>query len=119
MEVAYWPEIMKNSDFKVERNWVSSESGIKGSAFALKIDNANYLPEFRKGTVIVVDYTCTPKEGDFVLGLLTKNSTAELGRFVIEKGQNLLVSLSQERKELQIGKEVKLCGFIAEAKHSF
>ncbi|OGT42074.1 MAG: hypothetical protein A3F42_07390 [Gammaproteobacteria bacterium RIFCSPHIGHO2_12_FULL_37_34] len=119
MEIAYWPEIIKDPNFKTERNWITSESGIKGSAFALKISNVDYLPEFRKGTVIIIDYTRMPKEGDFVLALLTNKNQIVVGQLSREKKQDTLMPLSQGIKELTINERVKLCGVIAEAKHNF
>lgn len=118
-EVIYWPEITKKSNFKSEREWVISESGIAGSAFALNIATTDYAPEFRKGTTIIVDFSRIPKEGDFVLGWHTKNTIALLGEFRIEKNKKLLRPLSQPEKELQLNKMAILCGVVAEAKHSF
>lgn len=118
-EIAYWPEIMANPDFKMDRNWITSESGIKGAAFASKIGNTDYLPEFRKDTTIIIDVTRTPKEGDFVLGLLKKKKIAILGQFIEEEDRDILLPLSQIDKELRIGEDIILLGVVAEAKHSF
>lgn len=119
LEVVHWPKIITKSNFKTERDWVTSESGITGSAFALKITTADYAPEFRKGSTIVVDCSRSPKEGDFVLGIQTKNNSVLLGEFFVEKNKKFVRLLSQPEKELQIDKIVTLYGVIAEAKHSF
>lgn len=120
-EIVNWPEITKKSDFKVDREWITSESGITGSAFALKIMNTDYFPEFRKNTVIILDCSREPKNGDFVLGLLTKNNESILGRLVIEQHHEIaiLIHLSQSDRVFHVAKEAKLCGVIVEAKHSF
>ena len=119
LEVVRWPKIIKKSNFKTERDWVTSESGIAGSAFALKITTTDYAPEFRKGSTIIVDCSRSLKEGDFVLGIQTKNNIVLLGEFIVEKNKKLLRLFSQLEKEFQIDKAVTLCGVIAEAKHSF
>lgn len=118
-EIVYWPKILKNPDFKTDRNWITSVSGIKGAAFALKITSTDYLPEFRNGTIIIVDSTRTPKNGDFVLGIAKKNNAAVLGQVSLEKNYLVLVALSESCGELVIGRAVDLCGVIAEARHHF
>jgi len=119
MEVAYWPDIVKHPDFKIGREWVTSESGIKGSAFAVKVKSSDYLPDFRAGTTIVVDYSRKPKEGDFILGVMKGKKVAVLGQFMIERSREVLLDLSKNETVLVIGKNVSLCGVIAEAKHKF
>src|SRR3990167_10592030 len=91
MEVAYWPDIVKDPDFKTGREWVTSESGIKGSAFAVKVMSSDYLPDFRAGTTIVVDCSRKPKEGDFVLGVMKRKKVAVLGQFIVENFQEVLL----------------------------
>src|SRR3990167_5638250 len=86
---------------------------------ALKITTTDYAPEFRKGSTIIVDCSRSLKEGDFVLGIQTKNNIVLLGEFIVEKNKKLLRLFSQLEKEFQIDKAVTLCGVIAEAKHSF
>lgn len=117
-EIAAWPEIINNYNFKTGREWFSSESGIKGAAFALKIVNQLYLPEFRNGTVIIVDYSRAPKEGDFVIGLL-ENKTAIVGRYTITKTELKSMSCLYSDAEYYFGKTAQFCGVLAEAKHSF
>ena len=119
IEVSYWPDIIKDPNFKNERCWITSESGVKDTAFALKIDSNDYLPDFRQGTIIIIDYTRTPKEGDFILGIFIKNNLAILGQFAIESDQAIFIPLSQKKESFRIGEEIRLCGIIAEAKHSF
>jgi transcriptional regulator with XRE-family HTH domain len=118
-EIVYWPKILKNPDFKTDRNWITSESKIKGAAFALKIMSTDYLPEFRNGTIIIVDSNRTPKQGDFALGIAKKNNAAVLGQVSREKNNLVLVSFSESYGELIIGRSVDLCGVITEARHQF
>jgi SOS-response transcriptional repressor LexA len=110
---------MKNPDFKTNRQWVSSDSGIKGDGFALEMMNTDYLPEFRQGTIIIVDSKRTPKQGDFALGVLKKNNLVVLGQMVIENNSSLLLPLSGSARVLFIDQDVLLRGVIAEAKHQF
>lgn len=116
-ESASWPEIINHPDFKTERKWISSESGIKGSGFALKISSTDYLPEFRKNTVIVIDCSRTPKNGDFIIGILKKNQKAILGRFSISKdGQTFLSDLTNG-SEFYFRKTIQLSGVVSETRH--
>jgi transcriptional regulator with XRE-family HTH domain len=119
LEVVNWPGLMKNPDFKTNRQWVSSDSGIKGDGFALEMMNTDYLPEFRQGTIIIVDSKRTPKQGDFALGVLKKNNLVVLGQMVIENNSSLLLPLSGSARVLFIDQDVLLRGVIAEAKHQF
>ena len=119
LEVPRWPNIAKKNDFKIGRDWVTSESGVTGSAFALKIISSDYAPEFRKGSTIVIDCVREPKEGNYVLGLQLNNNVVLLGEFFIEKNKKLLRLLSRPENELQIDKVVKLCGVVSEIRYNF
>jgi len=118
-EIVYWPNILKNTDFKTDRNWVTSESGIKGEAFALKITSADYLPEFRNGTIIIIDSNRKPKNGDFAIGVSKKNNTVILGRILIDNDYSIIIPLVGNYSELPIGRAIDVCGIISEAKHRY
>jgi transcriptional regulator with XRE-family HTH domain len=118
-EVANWPGILKAKPFKLDREWVTSDSGIKGDAYALKIPDTNYLPEFRLGTLIIIDSTRSPKSGDFAVGVFKKDNTALLGRLLTKNNLVLFVPLIGSDKELLVGLRIDLRGVISEAKHHF
>ncbi|MBV8802197.1 MAG: helix-turn-helix domain-containing protein [Gammaproteobacteria bacterium] len=118
-EIASWPNILKNSNFKTNRTWITSESGIKGEAFAIKIINEDYLPEFRNGTIIIVDVTRIAKSGDFAVGVQNKNNIATLGRILIDNKTSIFIPLIGKYSELFIGRTVNLYGIVAEAKHHY
>lgn len=118
-EIAYWPDVINKQTFKVGRRWITSESGIEGSAFAVKITSDDYLPDFRENTTIIVDCGRQAKEGDFVLGLRQADIITVLGQFVLENSHEVFLDLANTEQELLVGKEILICGVIAEAKHEF
>lgn len=120
-ELAGWPSILKQPDFKVERKWITAESGVSDSSFALQITSADYFPEFRKNTIIILDHLRQPKEGDFVLALILRNRNVILGHLSLSDGQKQITSISQthDNEIVYTDKLISVVGVVCEAKYSF
>ncbi len=62
-DIIRWPEIKLNQ----ARKSVSTDTDINAQAFAVKVETNLFAPEFRAGTVIIVDYDREPKNNEFVV----------------------------------------------------
>jgi transcriptional regulator with XRE-family HTH domain len=116
-EVFAWPEILNKPDFRRNRNWLTTDSKINSLSFAFNIDNSTYSPEFKQGTLLIVDSQRKPKTNDFVV-YFPNHDQMLIGQINIALHDLTLSVISPEINETSID-AAGLRGVVVEAKWSY
>ena len=87
---------------------------VSDRAFALQVRGPSMEPEFRDGSVIIVDPRRQAKSGDFVVVRLNDANEATFKQLYIEAGVQWLRPLNPQFPALQINGEAQMCGVVVE-----
>lgn len=82
-EAAYFP----NLDYSEQREYVCASTIFSEKAFAL-VAKASFMPTFVKGTILIVETSAEPIDGDYVVAIYPGSSEATL-RLIVFDGPNL------------------------------
>jgi len=99
--------------------WISSEHKVGEKAFALTIPTETFGLFLRKGSIILMDPTQTPKDGDIILFRTPGEKSIFLRQVLIDGNNYYIRSINPELKGIEpLGKDYRLLGVLVETRFS-
>lgn len=86
--------------------------GVGERCFALRVDGPSMEPEFRAGSLIVVDPERGAKSGDFVVVRLDGTDEATFKQLHIDGGKRFLRPLNPQFPAFEMPEEARVCGVV-------
>lgn len=121
--VLSWRDCLKGQEYisglttKVWKQWLSVENAPHG-AFGIGT-TACSEPRFPRGTVLVIDPTIIPKDGDLVIAQYPDAEEATLRELSIDGPNKFLFSINPQITKDTFDKSMKILGVVIESRFSF
>ncbi len=106
-----------NLDTATWHDWIGCDEVTLG-AYALK-SRPSMEEQFPKGTVLIIDISLTPRDGDYIVIHYPNTKEATLRQLSIDGMQTLLLPISQSGKIEPLDKKVKLLGVLVKSIFSY
>lgn len=121
--VLTWRDCLKGQNFinslttKIWKQWVSVENAPDG-AFGIGT-TACSEPKFPRGTILIIDPTGIPKDGDLVIAQYPKVEEATLRELSIDGPNKFLFSINPQITKDIFDKSIKILGIVVESRFYF
>lgn len=109
--ILHWPDIKLRHHSKS----ISTETPITNLAYAVKVETNEFAPEFRSGTVLIVDFDREPKNNEFIV-ISNTSKQIQIGQ-VFFSANLKIVSTLNTISDMQF-KDCNFHGVIVEARRT-
>lgn len=115
-QAAVWPHSRIPSEVS---SFVSTESIVSNTAFAIRMEDTTMSPRFPEGTLLIIEPTITPRDHDYACVLIPGESRIQFKEIMFDGDELYLKPFNKDFEVKRIGKDFKLLGVLVQAVTEF
>jgi transcriptional regulator with XRE-family HTH domain len=115
-EVADWSATLKKIKPKNHLNWVLSDPNIAQGKFGTTLKSEAMWPQFQEDSILIVQPDQKPKDGDFVLAMISKTKEVLFREISIDGRYKFLKPLNAIYPTIEMKRSDKIIGIVIQSR---